>query len=490
VNNENGPAFIYKNNAREINKNNYIGFSLTGKAPNNFAIGTDIKVYAGNQVFSRELIPSRGFQSSVDYKQIIGLGKMNRVDSVVIRWPDLTISRLAHPPLDTVLVIHQPAQPISYFDTTSHLISSPLLIAVKSSFDKHQEDDNIDFYYERNIPEILSREGPKAAVGDVNGDGLQDIYIGGTVDHPGQLYLQTAQGQFTKMKEPAFDQFIDFEDEAVLFFDADHDGDLDLFVGPGGNSHQSNSRQMQNRLFKNDGKGNFVLDPDAFHLNGMNTAVAVAYDFNHDGFTDLFVGGRSVPREYGVPATSYLYLNDGRGHFTDIAKTKNPDIANIGMVTGAVWANVTGDSSKELIITGEWMPTQVFSFNGDHFVKVKSNLDNLFGWWQTVSAADLDGDGREDLVIGNFGENFYLHPDADHPVKLWINDYNQNSTLDKILTYTVDGKDKPVFLKKEVTDQFPGLKKQNLKHQDYAQKTIQELFNKELIEKPAVKKVN
>ncbi|MEP6615370.1 MAG: FG-GAP-like repeat-containing protein [Ginsengibacter sp.] len=489
VNNENGPAFIYKNNAREINKNNYIGFMLKGNTPNGFAIGSKIKVFTATGIFNRELIPSRGFQSSMDYKQIIGIGQAKKIDSVVIVWPDRSTTSLLHVPLDTVLVISEATQQsIKYhLDSSS---SSPFLSLVKSNFDKHQEDDNIDFYYERNIPEMLSREGPKCAVGDVNGDGLQDIYIGGTLDHPGQIYLQTTAGGFIKIKEPAFNQFIDFEDEAVLFFDADHDGDLDLFVGPGGNNHPSNSRQMQNRLFKNDGKGNFLLDPAAFKQNGMNTAVAVPYDFNHDGYTDLFVGGRSVPREYGVSPTSYLYLNDGNGHFTDIAKTKNPDIANIGMVTGAVWANITGDSSKELVITGEWMATHIFSFNGDHFVEIKSNLDQLFGWWQTIAAADLDGDGHEDLVLGNFGENFYLHPDMDHPVKMWINDFNQNNTLDKILTYTVEGKDKPVFLKKELTDQFPGLKKQNLKHHDYAQKTVQELFSKELIEKSIVKKVD
>ena len=490
VNNENGPAFIYKNNSREINKNNFIGIFLKGNNKNTFAIGSKISIYEGDQILSREIIPSRGFQSSVDYKQIIGLGKRTAIDSMIITWPNRSTSTFQHPPIDTVLVIQQPENLKPATDSQLHSSSATLLQSVKSDFEKHTEDDNVDFYYERNIPEMLSREGPKVAIGDVNGDGLDDIYIGGTQGHPGQIYLQTSSGTFIKKKEPSLDQFIDFEDEAVLFFDADHDGDLDLFIGPGGNNIPPNSRQSQNRLFKNDGKGNFTIDVAAFPNNSMNIGVAVAYDFNHDGYLDLFVGGRSVPREYGASPSSYLYVNDGNGHFKDIAANKNPDIAHIGMVTGAVWADVTGDTSKELIITGEWMGTHIYSFRGDHFIEIPSNLNNLFGWWQTVAVADLNSDGRQDLILGNIGENFYLHPDSTHPVKLWINDFNQTSTLDKILTYTVDGKDKPVFLKREIVDQFPGLKKQNLKHQDYANKTIQELFRKDLIENATVKTFN
>jgi hypothetical protein len=490
VNNENGPAFVYKNNSGEINKNNFIGIFLKGSAQNTFAIGSKIKVFVGDQILSREVIPSRGFQSSVDYKQIIGLGKSAKIDSMVIIWPDRTSSKFEHPPVDTVLVIQQPLHNILFANNLLLPSATTLFDSVKSNFEKHVESDNIDFYYERNIPEMLSREGPKAAVGDVNGDGLEDIYIAGTKDHPGQLYLLTKSGEFIRKKEPVFDQYNDFEDDAVLFFDADNDGDLDLFVGPGGNSNQTFSRQMQSRLYKNDGNGNFTIDVDAFPPNGMNTGVAIAYDFNHDGYLDLFVGGRSVPREYGVSPSSFLYLNDGKGHFTDIAKTKNPDIANIGMVTGAVWGDVSGDSNKELIITGEWMAPRIFSFNGDHFVEIKSNLNKLFGWWQTVTAADINGDGKIDFIFGNIGENFYLRPDSANPVKLWINDFNQNNSLDKILTYTINGKDMPVSLKHDLQDQIPSIKKQNLKHEDYAKKSMQELFPPDVIKKCIVKEFN
>ncbi len=490
VNNENGPVFVYKNNSREINKNNYLGVFLKGSSNNTYAIGSNIKLYAGSQILTRELIPSRGFQSSVDYKQIFGLGKIAKIDSMVVTWPDRTYSVFPHPAIDTVLIIQENDSKKIFPGSLSNLPVATLLEEIKSDFEKHTDDDYVDFYYERNIPEMLSREGPKTTIGDINGDGLQDIYIGGTQGHHGQVYLHTAEGKFIKKDEPAFNQFIDFEDEAVLFFDADHDGDLDLVVGPGGNNKDSYSREMQLRLFKNDGKGNFSIDVKAFPSFGMNCGVIAAYDFNKDGYTDLFVGGRSVPKEYGSSPASFLYVNDGNGHFTDIAKIKNPAIANIGMVTGALWANVAGDTSKELIITGEWMGTHIYSFNGDHFAEIKSILNNLSGWWQSLAAIDIDGDGDEDLIIGNVGENFYLHPDSTHPVKLWINDFDQNNVQDKFLTYTVDGKDIPVFLKKEITDQFPVLRKQNLKHTEYATKTIQELFGEDLIKNSVVKTFN
>jgi hypothetical protein len=215
--------------------------------------------------------------------------------------------------------------------------------------------------------------------------------------------------------------------------------------------------------------------------------VAATYDFDNDGDLDLFIGGRSVPGEYGLDPSSYLFVNDGSGHFTDIAKNKNPGIAGIGMVTGAVWADVTGDAKKELIIVGEWMAPRIFSFDKDHFAEIKTNISDLYGWWQTVATADVNGDGKQDLLFGNIGENFYLRPDSSHPVKLWVSDFDQNGITDKVLTYTVDGKDKPVFLKHDLEDAMPFLKKNNLRHAEYATKSVQELIPREALNKALVK---
>jgi hypothetical protein len=488
INNENQPAFVYRNNSREINKNHYIGIQLKGTAKNTFAIGSYIRVYAGKEIISRELVPSRGFQSSVDYKQIIGLGSLTKIDSMIITWPDRTIAKFHHPGIDTVLIIAQTEKNSSVVVQPASIKIDPLLDSVRSIFEKHVEDDYTDFYYERNIPKMLSREGPKAAVGDINGDGLDDIYIGGAAAKPGQVYIQKANGTFEYKDQKAFYQFLDFEEVAVLLFDCDHDGDLDLLSCPGGNKNRPESVQMQIRLYKNDGKGNLTVDISAFPLTGMNISVAAAEDFNHDGYTDLFIGGRSDPRNYGADPFSYLFVNDGKGRFTDIAKTKNTDIATIGMVTGAVWADIMGDKDKELIITGEWMATRIFSFQKDHFEELKTDLSEMFGLWQTVKVADLNGDGENDLVLGNIGENFYLLPGKEHPVKLWANDFDQNNVIDKIITSTINGKDMPIILKHEMEEQIPLIRKNNLKHKDYAKKSIQELFSSDIINKTKPKK--
>jgi enediyne biosynthesis protein E4 len=489
ISNENQPSFVYKNNSRETNANNYMAIKLEATGKNTFAIGSRIKIFASGQLFTREVVPSRGFQSSVDYKIIVGLGQIKKVDSVQVTWPDTTISVYADLEINKLHTLKQGAENKRLITEPSSTTST-YFTHVDANFDKHIENDLIDFYRERNIPRLLSREGPKAAVADVNGDGLEDVFIGGTPGHPGQLYLQTKTGNFEKKEQDSFKQFADFEDVAVLFFDYDKDNDVDLLICPGGNDATPPSRELQLRLFENDGKGNFTLNPSAFPTTDVNVSVAIANDFNNDGYPDLFIGGRSTPGLYGIDPASYIFLNNGKHQFTEIAGKNNPDIAKIGMVCGAVWADITGDQQKELIIVGEWMTPRIFSFQKDRFAEIKTNLNEMFGWWQTVSVADVNNDGKLDLLLGNIGENFYLRPDKNAPVKLWINDYDNNGSIEKIMTQTVNGKDMPVFLKKDMEEQLPGIKKENLKNGAYADKSIQELFSKDLLSKAAVKQFN
>lgn len=486
INNVNQKAFVYKNNSREMTTNNYIAIGLKGKGNNTFAVGSNIKIYQQNEIITRELIPARGFQSSIDYKIVAGLGK-KQVDSIIITWPNRSFTKIDKPAVNKLHIIQQPDSITEVADIKISM--HPLLESIEQNFDKHQEDDFIDFYTERNIPVLISREGPRAAKGDVNGDGLSDIYIGGAANQSGRLYLQTTKG-FVKKKVDIFDQHAGFEDVATLFFDCDNDNDLDLFVGSGGNNHPPNSSQLQHRLYKNDGKGNFQIELNAFPPNNMNISVAAPYDFDNDGDVDLFVGGRSVPFSYGVSPSSYLYVNDGKGHFQDIAKEQKTDLANVGLVTGALWKNVSGGEEKELIVVGEWMAPRVFSFTAGKIEEIKTNLSDLHGWWQSIASADLDGDGDQDLILGNIGENFYLRPNAESPVKIWINDFDQNGTLEKIITRTIGKKDVPVFMKRDLTDQVASLKKQNLRYVDFAKKSIQELFSADIMKSCTVKNFN
>ena len=487
VNNVNQPAFVYKNNSREINHNNYVGVFLKGNDKNRFAIGSVVRIYLNGQVLTREVIPSRGFQSSMDYKMIIGLGSAKKIDSMIIQWPDLAYSKYIHPEINKVYTLDEKTEIKFRVQPVQRNVVQTFFTKQDAGFEKHIEDDYVDFYNERNIPKMLSREGPRAATGDVNGDGLEDVFIGGTYGHPGQLYIQTDKGAFVKKEEKAFQQFFDFEDVAVLLFDSDKDGDNDLLICPGGNNVKAAGRQLQFRLFKNDGKGNFELDDKAFPANNSNISVACNYDFDNDGDQDLFVGGRSIPFEYGLTPSSYLFVNDGNGHFTDVAKEKNQDIFNIGMVTDAKWADISGDEKKELIIAGEWMSPKIFTYQKDRFVEIKTNMDSLYGWWQSLAIEDFDGDGKNDIILGNVGDNFYLRPDKNNPVKLWINDFDKNGVIDKILTYTIGGKDKPVFLKRDMEEAMPFLKKKNLKHADYAMKSVQDLMPAEELAKASVK---
>jgi hypothetical protein len=485
INNQNQPSFIYKNNSRQLNQNNYIGIQLKGEGNNTFAVGSKIQLFIGDQILTKEVIPSRGFQSSVDYKQIIGIGKFAKIDSMHIIWPNRMVSNINNPAINKVY---------SYTQTKSGQLlqelgieKNTLLSKVNTSFTKHQENEVIDFYAERGVPEMLSKEGPKAAVADVNGDLLEDVFIGGTPNHPGQLYLQDKAGNFTIKPQKGFEAFKSFEDVAVQLVDIDNDKDVDLIIGPGGNNNEPNTRELQIRLFKNDGKGNFEIDAMAFPNVSMNISVIAPYDFNKDGFVDLFVGARNYPFVYGMNPTSFLFQNDGKGHFVDIAPTKVPAISSIGMVTDAKWVDIDGDQSSDLVIVGEWMSPRIFKNNKGQLTALPSNLNELNGWWQTVTYADVNNDGKQDLIMGNIGENFYLQPSKNNPVKLFVNDFDKNGIKDKVVTYTVDGKDKPVVVKRELEEMVPSIKKNNLKHIEYAKKSIQEIFTPEDIKSSIIK---
>ncbi|NIJ55727.1 hypothetical protein FHS68_004920 [Dyadobacter arcticus] len=489
VNNVNQPCFVYRNKSEgQKEKNHYIKLKLSGEGMNTYAIGSKIEIYAGNEILSKQVNPARGFQSSTEYPVTIGLGKINVIDSIHIIWPNRKMTNVVKVKADTTLNF-------SIKNTDREIMvptpkSGSLLSNVaKTGFEPHKENKYEDFYNERNIPMMLSEEGPKAAIGDVNGDGKEDIFICGAKGQGSQLYLQKGNG-FVKFPQKIFSDLADIEDTAATFFDADGDGDLDLVVGSGGNETLKSSPDLPTRLYLNDGKGNFTINTRALPPNAMNTSVIAPNDYDQDGDIDLFVGSRSVPREYGSSPRSYLYQNDGKGIFKEIGKIIAPEFTGLGMVRDAYWADLDGDKSKELIVAGDWMAPVIFKYNRGKFVKTNSGLESFAGFWGCLKVTDLDGDGDQDIVLGNLGENFQLKANAESPLKIWINDFNKNGTIEKVMSKTVDEKDMPILLKRELTTQFPFLKKEGIKHSEYATKSVQDLFPEDMLQSSVRKTVN
>lgn len=485
VNNVNQKAFVYRNKTNENKDIHYIKFKLKGEGKNLNAIGTQLKVYVNDQILSKNIMPARGFQSSTEYPVTLGLGSTTKIDSVTITWYDGRVTKLNNLPIDRThelsissgkkLLTPTPAERLSLY-----------LAKTEAPFDTHKENDYEDFYQEKNIPVKLSKEGPRAAVGDVNNDGADDIYICGAANQAGQLYLQV-NGSFQKSEQKIFEDFKYFEDTEAVFFDADKDGDFDLYVGAGGNELDPNQRGLNDRLYANDGKGNFSLAANALPPNGMNTSVVVPIDFDKDGDWDLFVGSRSLPKTYGLSPVSYIFENLGNLKFKD---STPKSFQTLGLIRDAAWENINGDSNKELIVVGDWMNPMAFTYQNGAFTEVKTGLENYQGFWGRIEAVDIDNDKDLDLVLGNIGDNFMLRASENRPVKIWVSDFDNNGLIDKILTKTVDGEDSPVLLKREMMEQFPILKKENLKHSAYATKRLKDLFTSDVLSKATIKQVN
>ncbi|MBL7814382.1 MAG: VCBS repeat-containing protein [Saprospiraceae bacterium] len=493
INNVNQEALVYQNNTTKDSSATYMGFLLRGDAANTFAVGAKVQVFSGGQIYQKENIPTRGFQSCVDNKLMIGLPQGQKVDSVLIYWQDRTYTKLTDfqlNKLNTVEYTKCKRQKADYKKATA----TPLLLnneKLVNGLPIHKEEDHIDFYTERTVPMMLSKEGPKTAVGDVNGDKLDDVYICGAKGQAKAVYIQQIDGTFKAATNPEVAKFIDFEDTAVHFFDADSDGDLDLYVGSGGNYAPVGARENQDRLFFNDGKGNFVMHPGSLPSNGFNTSVIISNDYDGDGDLDLFVGSRSTPLQYGISPKNYLYQNN-QGKFTDVTPLVAPELEYIGLVTDAKWADVDGDKRSELIIVGEWMSPTVFKLNNTgKFTPLSTDaFKGKNGFWYAIETADLDGDGDMDMILGNTGENCYLADRNDPPLKLWLNDFDGNGYMEKIISYSLNGKDLPVIMKRDMVKEMPILKKNVLKHHDYAKKSIQELLPSNKLKSAQVKQVD
>ncbi len=482
INNENGEASVYKNLSSEKLHHHFLKIKLQGDVPNTMGYGARVSVFAGNQEQVLEQMPTRGFQSSVDPVMLFGLGAISKIDSLVIRWPDQRMQVLAKVPVDTVLNLDQKnAKIITQSGKQSKVLYEEISAISFIGNTRHKENDFVDFDVERLIPKLISTEGPKIAIGDLNGDGLEDFYVGAASGDTAKIFIQRKDGRFEEKPQNAFIADTYFETMGAVLFDADADGDLDLVAASGGNEAKQGSPYLLTRLYLNDGKGNFSSSGKGWPPISINASCIRIGDFDNDGKPDIFIGARDVPGSYGTAPNSVLLKNRGDGIFTDITVSVAPELIKAGMVTDAQWADIDADGKQELIIVGDWMPVTVFKYENGKLQK-KYNIAHSSGWWNCITVADIDGNGTLDLVAGNFGLNSNIKADEQHPARLFVDDFDKNGQTECIPVYFKnDGKAYPYYLKDEMESQMPALKKKFLKYESYAGKPIEEILSKEQI---------
>ena len=475
VNNLMDTAFVYRNNISS--KHNYLRIKLEGEGANLFGYGAKVTLSYGGQLQYQELTATRGYQSSVEPILHFGLGEITSVDLEVV-WPDRRIQHLSHVEAGQVLSLRQQ-------DAEAVKVSEPELKPLFTELEgsgidfTHKENDYDDFKKEILLPHKMSQFGPNIAVGDVNGDGLEDFFVGGASWQSGALYLQDAGGNFTAGNNEVFSKNKTAEDMGCLLFDADGDDDLDLYVVSGGNEFPAGSPLLQDRLYLNDGSGNFTKSTDALPLINSSGSCVVAGDYDQDGDLDLFIGGRLVPGKYPFPARSYILNNKG-GKFTDVTEQVAAELADLGMVTSAVWSDHNSDGLLDLIVVGEWMPVTLFTQTGARFEK--TSITASTGWWNCIMAGDFDGDGDPDYVAGNLGWNYKYKATEAEPLHVYCHDFDNSGTLDIVLGYYNQGSCYPVRGRECSSEQMPNIKEKFPTYDAFGRASLADVYGEDLNE--------
>lgn len=490
VNNENMAPFILRNNTETHSPgNHFLSIKLTSASKNRNALGAQVTIKAGGRQFYRELAPMRGYQSTVDQRLHFGLGTLTNIDSVIIVWPDLRQQILTHVETNQMLVVNRDTTLTRNPEKTNKHRKQPLFSDASFSYairERHQKTDFIDFNRDPLLFQMLSAEGPKLAVGDINRDGRDDVFIGSGKNQVSALYIQNREGNFKRMDQPGFSKDQPVDDTCAEFFDADGDGALDLYVGTGGNEFLANSPELADKLFINDGKGNYRRSINALPRNLMdNNSCVKAGDFDRDGDNDLFVGVRTTAFQYGMPVSGVVLQNNGKGKFEDVTRVVAPDLINIGMITDAAWLDYDLDHDLDLVIVGDWMPIVLLKNENGKFKNVSSDLglDKTNGFWNCIEVADLDGDGDPDLVAGNHGLNTRFQSSAVKPAIMYVNDFDGNGKVEQVITTYRGEKAYPLALRTDLMEQIPSLKKKYLKHSSYALQTVNDIFGPDLMRK-------
>ena len=481
VNNVNMPPFLYRNRAETLYPaRHWVKLELKGEGMNRFAVGAQVWVHAGGNVIFQEAHPMRGFQSCVDAKLTIGLGEVGIIDSLRIRWPDGRITRAFDPGVDQRLTFEQAkaVTDTSFSATMTAPVPGPFrLSGMKPLIGyQHMENEYNDFLRDRLLFHMFSAEGPAVAWADVNGDGREDVFLGGAKGQPGELWMQQANG-FFQLRQ-SFEADRAGEDVAAVFFDANGDKLPDLYVGRGSNEFSANSLDLLDKLYVNRGNGRFEASAQTFSYQGnfINTGCVAAADIDGDGDEDLFVGERLRPTLYGVPANGYLLINDGKGQFSFEQEALAPGLSKRGMFTDASWADIDADGDPDLITAEDWGPVQIWKNNGGKLEAMKTGLEALPGWWNEVEVADVNLDGRPDLVMGNHGLNSRFHADATHPMSLVVNDFDGNGSPEQFISVFEGDSAYPLVLRQDLVRQVPALSRKFPSYASFQYAGMEDIF--------------
>ena len=485
ISNVNDYAHVYRNNNERLSSNHYLKILLEGSGMNSGGIGARIDIYCGDRVFTQEASPSRGYMSSVDHALIFGLGNAAMIDSLIITWPDLRSQTISNIEADrTISLRNEDAVDKEESTRPEPQKLFTLLDDPKPIHFQHKENDYNDFIKQILLPWKLSTQGPRMSTGDVNGDGLDDLFVGGAKGFPGELFLQLEAGSFESQDMSCFESDTGSEDLGVLFLDVDGDRDLDLYVVSGGNEFSVSSVELQDRLYLNEGSGHFSRSENRLPSMLTSGSCVEAADMDRDGDMDLFVGGRLTPGSYPLAPRSYLLENDGSGNFRDVTEELNPTLLRPGMITDALWTDFDKDELPDLILVGEWMPVRLFHNTGTGFEELEGQewMERSEGWWNTIGSGDFDNDGDCDYVLGNTGKNFQIKPTTEEPATIYASDFDNNGSLDGVMCYYIKGRNAPLYSKLDLESQLTILGKQYPDHESFANQSITDIFPAEVLE--------
>jgi len=476
VNNVNEKAFIYRNNSEQIESAHYFRVKLTDEANQRPLLGAKIKIVAGGLPQWYEFTNVRGMYSTSEDIAHFGLGNSKSIDQVTVYWPDGKTTQLTDVAIDQELILDYDKAKST---TISESSRNPLF--EKSSLVNlvHKENEFDDFAKQVLLPHKMSQFGPALAVADINNDGLDDFYLGGASGVSGRIAIQESSGDFNVKSNPSFNTDAFSEDINAAFFDFEGDGDQDLYVVSGGNKWKKDTDAYLDRLYLNDGKGSFSRSNQIPDVSESGSCVR-PFDYDGDGDVDLFIGGRHVPWNYPEPTTSRLLENKNR-KFVDVTKSVAKDLIDIGMVTDATWADFDGDGITDLVVVGEWMPISFIRFNGKTFEKVgkKDGIPNSEGWWYSLAANDMDGDGDVDFLAGNLGLNYKYRSSPEEPFEVFYNDFDGNGNKDIVLSYYNFGERFPLRGRSCSAQQVPVLKSTFPSYTEFASANLVDVYGSE-----------